>query len=103
MFEICKTLEIDLPLFAELGLSPFKTKRGEKKSVGKVQFGDGSYVKIWVIAAPAQFWQFEVYCAESDRIHKISTGSGSFSDYWKSIRMVAIGLLIVDETSERCN
>src|SRR5215203_3732770 len=36
MLEICETLRADLPLFAELGLSPSKAKQGEKTLVGTV-------------------------------------------------------------------
>jgi hypothetical protein len=63
MLEICETLRADLPLLAELGLSLFKAKQGEKTLVGMVHLSDGSYVKIWVTAVPAQFWQFEVLCS----------------------------------------
>ena len=103
MFETCETLKKDLPLFAQLGLPPFKAKGGERTLVGRVPFKDGSYVKVWVTAAPAQFWHFEVYCVEGDRIHKVSTGSGSLSDYWPTVRLLAEGLLVVDAGYERVN
>jgi hypothetical protein len=101
MFETCETLKIDLPLFAELRLLPFKACRSERALVGKVTLAGGSYVKIWVTAAPAQFWHFKVYCAENSKVHKVSTGSGSLSDYWPSVRLMAEGLLTVDEVGER--
>lgn len=101
MFETCETLRKDLKLFAKLELPPFKVRRGERTLVGKIKLKDGSYIKVWVTAAPAQFWHFEVYCAENDRVHKLSTGSGSLSDYWNAIRMMAQGLLVVEESAER--
>jgi hypothetical protein len=103
MFEMCETLKTDLLLFKELGLTPFRAKLGERTLVGKVQLGSGSYVKIWVSAAPAQFWYFEVYCAESEKVYKVSTGSGSLTSYWESVRKIAEGLFIIDEISERYN
>jgi hypothetical protein len=102
-FEICEPLKKDLPLFGELKLPPFKSRRGEKTFVGKVALADGSYVKAWVTATPALFWHFEVYCAENNRVHKVSTGSGGLSDYWKTVRMMAEGTLVVDESAERVN
>jgi hypothetical protein len=103
MFEICEPLKTDLPLFSELRLPPFKARRGEKTLVGKVGLAGASYVKVWVVAMPALFWHFEVYCAENDRVHKVSTGSGSLSEYWNAVRIMAEGLLVVEESAERVN
>ena len=57
MSERVKTYPWDLVLFKELGLKPFDIKSGYKHHVGKVDFENGSWGRIWVVGKPAQFWR----------------------------------------------
>ena len=92
-FDHCKTYSWDEPLFEKLGLEPFYVKIYEKHFVGEVNLEDGSsYIKIWVEGLPAQFWDFEVFCAKNKRIYKIETGSGCLGDYWFKVKKIADGV-----------
>lgn len=61
---------------------------------------DGSYIKAAVECAPAQFWKFDIYCAEDNRHIKISTGSGCLSKYFDIMVQIADGMVVVDEISQ---
>ena len=92
-FDHYKTYSWDEPLFKKLGFKPFYVKIYEKHFVGEVNFEDGSsYIKIWVEGLPAQFWDFEVFCAKNKRIYKIETGSGCLRDYWFKVKEIADGV-----------
>jgi hypothetical protein len=103
MTEIYEPLRKDLPLLSELGVKPFKATHGVKTFIGKIQLANSAYVKVWVTAMPAQFWHFEIYCAEFERVYQVTTASGSLSEYWGSAKMMAEGTFAVDGISERCN
>ena len=91
---LAQTYESDLKLFHELGLKTFKTNNQEKLFVGeyKLPHCDKANVKISVICMPAQFWEFEI---ETDEDYKcvVATGSGTLSNYWQSILLIAEGCL----------
>ncbi len=55
----------------------------------------GSRVDIWVTGAPAQFWTFKVYCAETKKTYRVTTGSGGLTDYWDSIQKIANDMLVI--------
>jgi hypothetical protein len=91
--EFTTPYSLDLPLFKELGLKPFKAEHATETYVGEV---DNEYwtIKIWVDCMPAQFWKFEIYNKEAKAItHKFRTGSGGFTEYWKVAKMFAEGML----------
>src|SRR5690606_13018278 len=50
---------------------------------------------------PAQFWDFEVYCAETKQTTKFSTGSGTFRQYWPLAEAIAQGMVAVDSPGNR--
>ena len=96
MFDRVQTYSWDRLLFKKLGLDTFDIETHKEQHVGKVDFENGSWVKIWVEAKPAEFWRFEVYVAESKRKYSISTGSGSLGNYWGTVEKVAESLIVID-------
>jgi len=90
-----KTYSHDLPLMKKLGLKLFKGKTHEKVYVGKYTAEDGSWAKIWVTGAPAQFFDFEIYCSESKLTTIISTGSGCLSEYWPFVEKIFDNMIVV--------
>ena len=95
MSERVKTYSSDLALFRKLGLEPFNIASGYKHYVGKVDFKNGSWVRVWVVGQPAQFWEFEIYDNEAKTRYKVNTGSGSFRDFWPCVRKMAQNLFTV--------
>lgn len=62
--------------------------------IGTVELGEGGpIVQVSVAAAPALFWRFTINrqaSGQMDReILQVSTGSGSFSEYWPAVQQVA--------------
>jgi hypothetical protein len=85
----------DKTLFRELGLKTFSNISGDYY-VGEVLFPGGSKIKIWVCAAPAQFWKFEIYDKESKRTTIASTGSGGLVDFWPTVKLMAENMFVID-------
>ena len=93
------TYSSDRPLFKLLGLMPFTNIPIHKEYyVGEVKFKNGSTVKILVCPAPALFWKFEVYVAESNKTTKIATGSGALENFWNAVKLIAENMLDVENT-----
>ena len=91
------TYSWDKPIFKQLGLTPFKNIAVRQKHyVGEIKLRNNSEVKIWVTPSPSLFWEFEIFVAESNKIIKISTGSGSFKSFWGAITMFAYNMLVVE-------
>ena len=99
VFNKAGTYSSDRPLFKSLGLMPFTgIPANMEYFVGEVKFKNGSVVKISVCPAPALFWKFEVFVAESNKTTRISTGSGSLASFWNSIKLIAEDMLDVENT-----
>jgi len=93
------TYSSDRPLFKLLGLMPFTDIPISKGYfVGEVKFKNGSVVKIWVFPAPAQFWKFEIFVAESKKTTRVSTGSGTLDNFWNAIKLIAEDMIDVENT-----
>ena len=93
------TYSSDRPLFKTLGLMPFMNMPANKEYfVGVVKFKIGSVVQVWVCPAPALFWKFEVFVAESNKTTKVSTGSSALKDFWDAIKLIAENMLDVENT-----
>jgi hypothetical protein len=86
----------DIALLRKLGLKTFKGSTWQPMDLGTAKLEDGSWVKVSVTCAPAQFWSFEVFCAEAKQVTKFSTGSGSFRQYWPLAEAIAQGRIAVD-------
>lgn len=91
----------DIQLFKELGLQPFKDiPTRERYFVGQINEESGSWMKIWVEGLPAQFWFAEIHSEENHQTVKLSTGSGSFSDYWNVFKEFLGDMVSVDSVEE---
>lgn len=95
---MAQTHASDAPLLKKLGLKTFKGATWQQMELGTTKMKDGSWVKVAVTCAPAQFWDFEVYCADSRQTTKFSTGSGSFRQYWPLAEAIAQGMVVLDST-----
>lgn len=91
-----KTYSHDLPLLKKLGLKPFKGKVHEKVYVGEYTTKDGSWARIWVDGAPAQFFRFKIYCSESKMVTIVETGSGCLVDYWPFVEKIMDGMIAIE-------
>jgi hypothetical protein len=80
------------------GLPRYSAKTWERTLVGEVKMGKVSEgqatVRIWVTCSPAKFWEFEVTDIEGVR-HHVRTGSGCITDFWPSVKLVAMNMLVV--------
>ena len=101
LFDYADTYSDDLELFESLGLKPFKRlKNWNKTLLGEVDNVDYT-VKVWVETAPAQFWSFEIFNKDAQKItYKLSTGSGTLSQYWPIVIMFATGMLVSERVNE---
>jgi hypothetical protein len=91
------TYSWDLPLFKKLKLKPFCIEKDgywKDHPVGRVKDGP-AHVDIFVSCCPAQFWKFNIKLP-SGKVLYLSTGSGSFSTYWPTIKMFLDDMLVVD-------
>ena len=90
-----ETYQVDLPLFEKLGLKKFSINYREKHFVGTVNLDDRS-VSIYVSCFPAHFWEFEIESVDNG-CFKVSTGTGSLTQYWQSIELIMDGCLVVEK------
>jgi hypothetical protein len=96
MFNTFKTSPADLGLLRELGLQAYSGSTGQEFFLGEVAVdNDGSCVRIWVTGYPAQFWRFWIYCADTQKVSRVETGSGILRDYWPMAKAIAQGMLVV--------
>jgi len=81
----------DLDLFKELELKPFNGIPERKEYfVGDIQLDKQTLIEIYVIGYPALFWKAQIYKGKERKYFKsINTGSGSLSDYWCVIKIIA--------------
>lgn len=101
IFYTSATYSHDLPLFQQLGLTPFKydIRKESKLYVGEVKT-DGGFVKIWVDSRPSQFWQFDIYNEETNKTTKFTTGSGRLEDYWPTAEAIANGMIVINSAKQ---
>lgn len=86
----------DQDLFTELCIPRFKEiPNWTSIRVGETYVSDCK-VEIWVEGAPAQFWTFNIEFPQGEK-KRVSTGSGSLADYWKSIEYMCSGCLIIED------
>lgn len=91
-----ETYEDDVRILKDLGLKTFCAPIGTEVYLGKHKDPTGT-VKVWVTGLPAQFFRFEIFCAENKKTTKVSTGSGCFSDYWPMVEKIMNGMFVIKE------
>jgi len=96
------TYSFDRSLFRELGLRFFENIPVHTTvKVGTIRVHQAS-VEIYVYGAPAQFWHFHIRFDDPQEDNFIiSTGSGSFSDYWKFIEKIASRMIVVQDANTK--
>lgn len=95
--EIQKPYSWEKKFYEDNNIPQWECKTHETKDLGRI-YGeeDGSYIKAKVMPMPAQFWEFEVCCAESGTTHNISTGSGGLEDYFPTMKLIAQGMIVIN-------
>lgn len=108
MFDsLMKAYSDEIPLMTELGLRIFGYTR-DWLDIGTVQLHEPdeyhpnpTLIKVEVSAMPAKFWRFTI-TKDSDTIEPtlekivVSTGSGLFTTYWPSIKLIADNMLVIE-------
>lgn len=95
------TYDWDLPVFARLGLKPFKTLKTHKThKVGVVKTKTYT-VKVYVEPMPAQFWKFDIRTTEGHH-YFLTTGSGALSTHWDAVEKFATGMMNFRDKDENC-
>jgi hypothetical protein len=98
-FYAADTYERDLPLFKQLGLTPFEGNVDQKRfKVGTV-FIHGGKVDVFVTCFPAMFWRFEI-ADSSGKKSVMRTGSGTLSEYWPIVEKIVSGMISVWNVNE---
>ncbi|MFB9864089.1 hypothetical protein [Rufibacter immobilis] len=92
--EINKPYKEDLPLILELGLNEFIIESHVETSIGTVDIKEFT-IEVFVTCAPSQFWRFDIFSKTESRRTVISTGSGTFTQYWKVAELIGQGLVAV--------
>lgn len=95
--EICGPYSWEFEFYKENNIPLWECKTHEKKNLGRIyQNEDGSYIEATVHPMPAQFWEFVVYYAETQKTHEISTGSGGLQNYFNAMKGIAEGMIAID-------
>jgi len=94
--EMSTPYQWDIPLMKELNLQIFSCKHGEETFFGKVE-NDEYSIDCFVTCVPAKFYKFIILNKNSGKATLMKTGSGSFSDYWKTAELIGKDLLIIQK------
>jgi hypothetical protein len=74
-----------------------KLKHGVIAFVGD-RYEEYGYIKIWVTAYPAKFWDLEIKADdEKGKIVKLSMGSGSLMTYLPFIQEIIKGNIVIED------
>lgn len=92
----------DLPLFQELHLEPFSCKMWDKTFVVKIETEEG-WMEINVTCAPAQFFDFKIFCKDSGEVTEITTGSGTLRQYYPFAEQIMQGMIVVKSLTALAN
>lgn len=56
----------------------------------------GGYIDLSVVLMPSHFWTAKIYCAETKKIYKVSTGSGTLKQYWNTFEEIMNGMIVIE-------
>lgn len=89
---LVKTYPQDLKLFKKIGFEPFEVKLNISTLIGKYNYGNGSYIKVYVTAysKTSQFYNVEIYIKELNKIVHLTTKTGSLVDFWDIFDNIAL-------------
>jgi len=83
-------------LIKELNLQMYACKHGEETFFGKVE-NDEYCIECFVTCVPSKFYKFIILNKDSNKKTLMKTGSGSFTDYWKTAELLGKDLLIIQK------
>ena len=90
------TYSIDKKLFKELNFNTFNNLNHEEQYyIGQFDLEDTSYIRLWVTCYPAQFWEAEIFEAQTQTKTIIETGSGALTDFWHTFLGIAKGMIVI--------
>jgi len=89
----------DVKLFESLGLKFPVVHHSQEVEIGTVTLYESAKVTIWVDQIGAVFWRFKIVDIDK-RTHHISTGSGSLSRFWPTIKLIANGAMTINCSQE---
>lgn len=94
--EINKPYSWEKEFYQKNNIPQWECKTHETKDLGKIyEAKDGSFIKAKVRPTPAQFWEFEIYCADNKTILKLSTGSGTLEDFFGTMKNFAQDMIVI--------
>lgn len=94
--KIYKLPKTEIEFYNDNRIPIWECKFHEEKDLGVVfKNYDDSYIRA-IVQVPRSFWKFEIFCAESGKLYKISTGRGYLSNYLPIMKRIATGIIIID-------
>jgi hypothetical protein len=84
----------DRELLDRLGLKTYGYPFSELMKLGQVVFDNEAKVDVFVLALPAQSWNF-VITRPDEESFKLSTGTGKFTEFWPMAAMLATNCVSV--------
>lgn len=95
--ETCRPYKWEVAFYKEHNIPLWECKTHEIKNIGIIyRSEDGSYIEAEVHPMPAQFWKFRVCSIESKKTYNISTGSGGLLNYFKTMKNIAEGMIVIE-------
>jgi hypothetical protein len=89
----------DRELLDRLGLKTDGYPFSEWMELGRVDFDNEATVDVFVLALPAQSWDFVITRPDEDgersESFKLSTGTGKFTEFWPMAAMLATNCVSV--------
>lgn len=100
--EICKPYSFEKGFYKKNNIPEWECQSHQTKNIGRIYVAeDGSYVEAKVMPMPAQFWEFTIYCAESEKVYNVSTGSGGLENYFNTMKNIADGMIVVNSINPK--
>lgn len=100
--ETCKPYKWEKKFYEENNIPLWECETHETVDLGTIYTGsDGEYVKAKVCPMPTQFWEFEVYSAETGKTTIFKTGSGVLMNYFKAMVNIATGMIVIESQKEQ--
>ncbi len=100
--EINKPYSWEKEFYAKNNIPEWECETHKTKDLGRIYTAeDGSYIDAKVMPMPAQFWEFNIFCAESQKIYNVSTGSGGLENYFETMKNIADGMVVVNSITAK--
>jgi len=84
----------EIEFYTKNNIPVWECKTHKTKNLGRIyESNDGSYIETKVNPMPAQFFEFKIFCGESQKEYCISTGSGDMETYFPIMKNIADGMI----------